>query len=291
MLGFLIRALALLATLPLRQTNAQDQGGPATNAGLAEAIGAVYRALASVYRALEETIRGLIAPLARVLYAGQLATAQALGQIVAALRWVIVVLVPAAVRYALGVVDQRAAAGYNAGRARRRDILRRAAAAITSDDPAVKELVDRAVGLALDLAEADNPLLRLALGFVLKELAGKLGIDKVAGDLLAALIGGHGHGGEPRGLGDVISRISGRLDALEQQWVTFMDNGGPELYQAGRDWKELSSPAFTAALLGFVAEAIRDPEGTARATAETVEPIYGPVIGEFIGLIGRIAEE
>lgn len=147
-------------------------------------------------------------------------------------------------------------------------------------DPITRRLVRDLVKVLLDLAAVDDPLARLALGFLLRHVINKLGIGRVVGDLLERLMASILGNPRPHDLPGVIRDIGTRLDQLEQQWADFMRHGGPEVEQAGDQWRNMASPIIDAGLLAFAAFAWREPANWAR----DVNHVLGPIVdGTLIG--------
>ena len=170
-------------------------------------------------------------------------------------------------------IEQEAADAYNAHLADRLGLAQRLADLIAAHNPAVAGLVRTIVTGVIDLAAVENPLARLALGFALRQLINRLAVDKVAAQLLDDLLGPilgtpHSHG-----VADTVNGLSARLEAVERRWADFMDHGGPELEQAGSDWKDMDGLATDAALLAFMAATIADPVAAANDTARVILPV------------------
>lgn len=177
-------------------------------------------------------------------------------------------------------IEREAVSGYKAGYDSRLSTIQRVADLIANDNPLVRGLVKRLVTGVLDLAAVDDPVARIALGFILRHVVDRLGLDKVLGhylsDLLAPLLGAP----KPRGLAQVIVDLGARIDGIEKQWAEFMANGGPEVEQAGKEWEGIASLAGDAALLVFFGEMCYRPASFGRelsATAGTV--INDTIIG------------
>lgn len=182
-------------------------------------------------------------------------------------------------------IEQEAADAYNAHLADRLGLARRLADLIAAHNPAVAGLVRVIVTGVIDLAAVENPLARLALGFALRQLINRLAVDKVAAQLLDDLLGPilgtqHSHG-----VADTVNGLSARLEAVERRWADFMDHGGPEIEQAGSDWKDMDGLATDAALLAFMAATIADPVAAANDTARVVLPVSGGAAAAWHNLL------
>lgn len=191
----------------------------------------------------------------------------------------------ARVQWALGIVQQEAASGYATGYTDRISLLQRILDDAVTRDPVLKEVVSKVTGILLDLVGVEDPVARWIAGELLSKIADDLGIDKaigsLAGDLAQDLLGEP----KPRNLHDVIMSIAKRLNTLEQQWATFMANGGPEVEQAGDQWRDITSLVTDVGLLGFAAAGIADPAGTASALAEVSRPVGTATISDVAKLL------
>ena len=192
-----------------------------------------------------------------------------------------------AVAACLATVQTEAASGYKAGNRQRVSAITRITDDLASRNPVLRDLLSRTVTALLDLLAIDDPLLRLALSVLLKQVISRLGVDRVAGDLLASLIGPLAAGRDPRNLHDVADDLAARVSALEGAWARYMADGGPELDQAGRQWKELASWEMDAALLAFFGLAVADPGAWARDVADTAGTLADDTIRAVSGLIRR----
>lgn len=193
--------------------------------------------------------------------------------------------VKAARKYALDLVtalhqqiEREAASGYNSTLGGRLGVIRKILDDLGVRNPLVKALTARLTGLVIDLAGVENPLLRFLISLVLSRVINALGIEKVIGALLARLVGSVADGPQAHGLADVTRDIGQRLNNLEDQWADFMHDGGPEVEQAGREWKQLGTLGFDAGLLAFVALAVADPQAWARGIADTIGTVGNDAI-------------
>lgn len=193
----------------------------------------------------------------------------------------------ARVTAALTLVQREAATGYQSGYSARVATLRKLLDDVVTRDPLLKDIVSRAAGILLDLASVDDPLLRWLGGWLLGKLADDLGIDKALGGLVSALAGpllGQPH---PKNLHDVIKDLSDRMNAVEQQWAQFMADGGPQILQAGQEWKSITSVLADIGLLGFASAAVVDPAGAARDLSAVLRPIGTTVISDVARFLGE----
>ena len=175
-------------------------------------------------------------------------------------------------KWAVQTVDREAASGYRTGYSGQVSTAVKVLQDIITRDPLLKDVVGKVITGVLDLASVEDPLARLIAGFVLQHVITHLGVDKPLGDLARSLLGpilGQPH---PKTLHDVIMAMSSRIGTVEQQWATFMNDGGPQVEQAGQGWRDLTSPALDAALLAFAVAGVADPAGTARELSAVIRP-------------------
>lgn len=191
-------------------------------------------------------------------------------------------------RATLAEVQKQAASGYNSGTPDRKTVITRLLDDVLVRVPAVKGLVSDLIGLIIDIDTIDNPIARFLIQKLLAQIIDRLGIEKAAGDLLARLIGPLAGQPKATGLYDVAKDVAGRLSALEAQQADFMINGGPEVEQAGREWKALTSIATDAGLLAFLGLAVTEPAAWAAAIADTAGPVADGAMTGIASLIGRI---
>jgi hypothetical protein len=137
-------------------------------------------------------------------------------------------------------------------------------------DPLLKEIVGAITTGILDLLTIDDPPARLLIGFLLKRVIDRLGIDRAVGelahDLAAPLLGKP----KPNDIHDVIADISARLLTIENQWAQFFADGGSQVEQAGREWRNITGVLGSAATVGFAALAIAEPDVWAREINKVV---------------------
>lgn len=188
---------------------------------------------------------------------------------------------------ALATVQTEAASGYKAGNSQRMGAINKLIDELANHNPAVKGLVSDLVKLIVDILGAENPVERAAITFLLTQIIDKLGIDKVAGTLLSALLGDLIGNPNPGNLHDVTKDLASRISTLENQWSDYMADGGPELHQAGHEWKALSSLTADAALLAFFGFAVVNPDAWAKDVAGTAGALVNGTIGGVSTLIRK----
>lgn len=185
------------------------------------------------------------------------------------------------------LIEREAASGYATGYNARVTLLQKILDAAAGRDPLVKAVTGRLVSIILDLAGAEDPVLRWVAGHLLAKVAADLGVDKAIGDLAAELAGpllGQPH---PKSLHDVVADITARLNTLESQWAQFMDDGGPQILQAGSEWKSITSVLADVGLLGFAAAAVTDPQGTAAGLADVIRPVGTSTISRISEFLAK----
>lgn len=191
-----------------------------------------------------------------------------------------------AVAACLATVQQQASSGYNAGMHDRLTTVEKLLNDLADRNPAIRGLVSLLVKSIFDLETIDNPILRFTIGHLLSAIVGHLGIDQATGDLISALLGPLTGNGKPSTLAGVEKDVADRLGALEGQWATFMADGGPEVENAGKQWKTITSLTVDATILGVFALAVADPQAWATAVADTVGAVESDTLDAVISLIG-----
>lgn len=180
-----------------------------------------------------------------------------------------------------GLIDTRAAAGYDPTLRARGNVVQRILDTVVAHDPAVSSLVSKLAGFIIDLVEVDDPLIRVAAQLVLKQLIDHLGLSgalhAMLGDLLGVILGG----GQPKTLQDVIADIGNRLDALESVTAELSP-----LSDEADQLHELGSLVFDAALLGYITATVADPVAAANDTATVIDGITGPLLAPLRALLG-----
>lgn len=194
----------------------------------------------------------------------------------------------AEVRQLHQVIEREAASAYRQGLDARLSLIQHLAGMLARFNPEVRHLLADLVGGVLDLASVDDPLARLVLGFLMKQVIDRLGIDKAAGDLVSALLAPLLGDPKPHDLHDVVLDISKRLQAMEQQWSTFFADGGSQVEQAGEQWQQLQNPVLAAALLANFGAAAADPTGWARTVADVIGPVTDGILIGAADLIRKV---
>lgn len=174
------------------------------------------------------------------------------------------------VNAALAEVQREAATGYKAGNKQRVSTVQKITDDIATRNPVIKALVSDFVKLLIDFLGASNPVERIVLQLALTKIVNHLGVDKVAGNLLQALVGPLIGNPDPRNLHDVCANLAQRVSAIEGRWADYMDNGGPEQEQQGRQLKSLTSVVTDVALLGFFGLMATEPNAWATGVADTI---------------------
>lgn len=193
-----------------------------------------------------------------------------------------------AVAACLATVQQQAASAYNAGLHDRLGLIGTIFGDIADHTPLVKDAIDLVLKNVIDLENVDDPVLRWLLNKAVDEVVNNAEVDKAAGSLaqslLAPIIG------QPRakGLYDVVADISTRLAAMEAQWAQFMRDGGPEVEQAGDQWRDITGTIVNLGFLGFTGLAATDPVAWAQGVSDSVGTAANDTIGGIIDLIGKV---
>lgn len=189
-------------------------------------------------------------------------------------------------RSILPTVDKEASAGYDATRRAQASGLAKMLTDLAVDNPEVRALVGRLAGLVIDLAEVDDPLLRIAATVVLRQVIDRLGLDQLAGGLVQELLGLFLGAAPPKTLQQVTGDIGGRLNAAEAQWAQFYANGGDDVERFGEEMRATASPVFLAGMAGFFISAVADPAGTAAATSAVVTPAAQAIATPLLSMLG-----
>lgn len=193
-----------------------------------------------------------------------------------------------AVAACLATVQQQAATAYNAGLHDRLGVVGTILEDIAGHTPLIKDAVDLALKSLVDVENIDDPIVRYLANKAIDEIVNNAEVDKAAGSLAQQLLGPII--GQPRakGLHDVIADISARLAVMEAQWATFMKDGGPEVEQAGEQWKNITGVLVNLGFLGFTGLAATDPAAWATGVSDTVGTVGNDSIGAIVDLIGKI---
>ena len=186
------------------------------------------------------------------------------------------------------LVEKEASSGYNASSADRRSLIQRLLADLAARQPLVKALTGDLTKIVLSLYTIDDPLIRYAAEKLLSDIIGHLGIDKVMADLIGRLLGPLAGDPRPGSLYDVEKDVAERLSALEAQWADFMADGGPEVEQAGKGWKDGGGLVVDAAVLAFIGTAVADPQGWSTAVYDTIGIGASDAMTGIVDLIGHI---
>lgn len=175
-------------------------------------------------------------------------------------------------------IEREAASAYRSQRDARVSVIVRLLEFAVTRNPELRAIIGDAVTALLDLLAVDNPIARLALGFVVRDLIDKLGVDKLVGqlasDLLRPLLGDP----KPANLHAVVSDMGARLVAAESFSATFTADGGSQVEQAGRLWRDITQPAIAAAIVGFTALGITEPDAWAKTLSNTIGRLGNDVI-------------
>lgn len=180
-----------------------------------------------------------------------------------------------------GLIDQRAAAGYDPTLANRAGLLQKLIDTAVAHDPAISGLVSQLARYIVDLAAIDDPLIRIAAQLVVKQIIDKFGLDTALNTMLTDLLSQVFGDGPPKTLQQVTADIGSRLAALESSVAALspLDDEADQLH-------ELGGLAFNAALVGFAAAAVADPVDAANGTVLALEPVTGPLLAPLRALLG-----
>jgi hypothetical protein len=169
-----------------------------------------------------------------------------------------------------GVIEREAASAYRVTNDARASLIVKLLDFAADRAPEIKAITKDIAGGILDLLEVDDPILRLGLGFLIKQVIDRLGIDKGVGalisDLIDPIIGDH----KPTDLHGVVLDMTKRIGALEGQFATFFQDGGAQVEQAGDDWKNITSIEGQTAIAAFTTQAVLAPATWAAEIADTV---------------------
>lgn len=167
-------------------------------------------------------------------------------------------------------LELEAGDAYNAHTKDRVSVITRLLDEIVSRNPVVRGFVSEFITLLLDFIDVENPELRFLLKLLLPKIVNGLGIDKPLGDMLTALFGSVAGTPKAHSIGDAVGDLAARVSALENLWAQFMVHGGPEIEQAGDEWKSITSLSTNVALLGFFGLAVTEPGAWATAISDTI---------------------
>ena len=179
------------------------------------------------------------------------------------------------------LVDQEAANGYNPTLRARSTGLQRLIDTLAAHDPFVAGVVKDLAVFLIDLAEVENPVLRLAAQFILRQVIDHLGLDTALRDLAGELLGGILGGGPPKTLTGVTAAIGGRLNGVEKSVSDLSPLAGE-----ADDLHEMGTLAFDAALLAYLTTGVTDPRAWADDTNRVINVVAGPVLDPLLRLLG-----
>lgn len=187
----------------------------------------------------------------------------------------------------LATVQREAATAYDAGIHSRIGIAGDLLDDLVTRTPLIKDLVDVVINGALRLADIEDPVLGWLVTKAVDEIVNKVGIDRLAAQavqgLLAPVIGQP----RPADLHAVIAALDARLTAQERNWKDFMQHGGPEVEQAGDEWKAATGLVVDAGILGMVGLAVADPAAWAAGISDTVGTAADAALTAIVDLIGK----
>lgn len=188
----------------------------------------------------------------------------------------------------LATVQQEAASAYNAGLHARLGLIGQIVDDIAGHTPVIKQLVTLLLRYLVDIENIDDPALRWLLNKAITELVNNASIDRAAGDLAQGLLGPIIGQPRPRDLHGVVLDIAARLSALETDWAQFMKDGGPEVEQAGEQWKEITGVIADVGLLAFIGQAAVNPTAWAAEVSGTIGVVADGAVTGIVDLIGRV---
>lgn len=189
-------------------------------------------------------------------------------------------------RSILPTVDKEASDGYNSARSDQASGVSKLIDDLATDNPLIHGIVGDLVKLMIQLAEVDDPVIRIAAQILLRQVIDRLGVDKLAGGLADELARIFLGGGKPKTLQDVEAQVASRLNAGEAQWQQFYQNGGNDLETLGDQMRKSASPIFTLAMAGYFAGAVLDPKGTAAVTDAVVTPAARAILTPLLAVLG-----
>jgi hypothetical protein len=185
-----------------------------------------------------------------------------------------------------GTVEREAASAYRMTNDARASLIGKLLDFAAEREPLIRDLTKVVADGVLDILEVDDPVLRIVIGFAVKEIIDRLGIDKAVGvlvsDLVTPILGDR----RPTDLHAVILDITSRLGAVESQWATFFQDGGSQVEQAGEGWRDITSIVGDAAILAFTAQAVADPKGWSGEISDTIGTVVNDLAVKAVGLFG-----
>ena len=180
-----------------------------------------------------------------------------------------------------GLVDKSAADGYDPTLSAHATTLTRLLDTVVAHEPLISDVVSKLAGWLVDLAEVDDPLIRLAAQLLLKQIIDRVGLDTALGRLLDALLGPVLSGGPPKTLQQVTAQVGDRLNGAETGLAALAPLG-PEADQLA----EMGTLAFDAGLLAYLAAAVTAPAAAADDTVAALEPVVTPLLEPVRALLG-----
>ena len=185
-------------------------------------------------------------------------------------------------------IEAEAVSGYKQGQGVRTTLLQQLA-----DDLHVRGLIDQAAATLLTkaidvLVTVEDPVLAAAANRIIGLIVKKSGIGADLGDLIDRLINPGAGGATPKNLPGVIADITHRLSVIEDWISRFELDGGPEVHDAGRQMKTLTSLLVDAGLLAFFTQAVVAPEQWAREMNDTVGAVVNDTASGIIKLINHV---
>ena len=180
-----------------------------------------------------------------------------------------------------GLVDQDAVSGDHPPLRARAGTLQRLIDTLAAHDPFIAGVIKDLAGFLIDLAEIDNPVLRLAAQFILRQVIDHLGLDTALRDLAGQLLGGILGAGPPKTLAGVTEAIGNRLNAAEAAVSDLSPLAGE-----ADDLHEMGTLAFDAALLAYLTTGVTDPRAWADDTNAVLHVTIDPIINPLLRLLG-----
>lgn len=182
-------------------------------------------------------------------------------------------------------VEREAASAYQVERDARVSVIVRLLEFAVTRNPELRTVIGDSIKALLDLLAIDNPIARLALGFVINDLIDRLGVDRLVGQLISDLLRPILGEPKPRNLHAVVLDMGKRLVAAEGFEAQFTADGGAQVEQAGKLWRDITQPAIAASIVGFVAFGIADPNGWASALNNTVGRLGNDLVDSTAKLV------
>lgn len=183
-----------------------------------------------------------------------------------------------------GIIDQRAAAGYDPTLRARGTVIQKILDTVVAHDPLVSSLVSNLAKFAIDLAGIEDPILKVAAQVVLKQVIDRLGLNSALTAMVNDLIGGILGGGQPKTLTDITADIGNRLDALESVTAELSP-----LAPEADNLHEMGTLVFDGFLLAFLADAVLNPVGAADDTATVFATVTDPLLAPVRAMLGMPA--